>query len=51
MGLEKATEFWRENRNFEMILISQNGEIHLTEGLRERFSLNSAYDRKVYDIV
>lgn len=51
MGLEKATEFWRENRNFEMILITQNGEIHLTEGLRERFSLNSAYDRKVYHIV
>lgn len=50
MGLEKAAEFWRENRDFEMILISQDGEIYLTEGLRERFTPNSAYDKGVHVI-
>lgn len=50
MGLEKAIEYWRENRNFEMILISQDGEIHLTEGLAERFALNPAYGRGVHVI-
>lgn len=47
MGFEKAAEFWRESRDFEMILISQDGEIHLTEGLRECFTVNSAYGGKV----
>ena len=50
MGLENAAEFWRENRDFEMILILQNGEIYLTEGLKERFTANSAYDRGVHVI-
>ena len=50
MGLEKAAEFWSENRDFEMLLISQDGEIHLTEGLRERFTVNSAYGRGVHTI-
>ncbi len=47
MGLEKAAEFWRENHDFEMILISQDGEIHITEGLWDRFTPNSVYDRRV----
>lgn len=50
MGLEKAAEYWHENRDFEMILISQDGEIHLTEGLAERFAPNSAYGRGVHVI-
>lgn len=50
MGLEDAARFWRENRDFDMILILQNGEIYLTEGLKERFTPNSAYDREVHVI-
>ena len=50
MGLEKATEFWRKNHDFEMILISQDGEIFITEGLRDRFTPNSAYNRGVHII-
>ena len=50
MGLEDAARFWLEKRDFEMILILQNGEIYLTEGLKERFTPNSAYDREVHVI-
>lgn len=50
MGLENAAEYWRENCDFEMILISQDGEIHLTEGLRERFTTNLAYGKGVHVI-
>ena len=47
MGLENAAEFRRKNHDFEMILISQDGEIFITEGLRDRFTPNSAYDKWV----
>lgn len=50
MGLENASRYWREKRDFEMILIMQNGEIYLTESLKERFTPNSAYDRGVHVI-
>ena len=50
MGLEKAAEFRRKNHDFEMILISQDGEIFITEGLRDRFTPNSAYNRGVHII-
>lgn len=48
MGLDKAAAYWREHQDFEMILITEDGEIHLTEGIRERFTLESDYsDRKI----
>lgn len=50
MGLEKAAEFWRKNHDYEMLLISQDGEIFITEGLRDRFTPNSAYNRGVHII-
>ena len=43
MGREKAAAYWRENQGFEMILVTENGEIYLTEGIKERFTLESDY--------
>lgn len=48
MGLDKAAAYWREHQDFEMILVTQDGKIHLTEGIREQFILESDYkDRKI----
>lgn len=48
MGYDKAAEYWREHKDFEMILVTEDGEIHLTEGIKDKFELESAYsDRKV----
>ena len=43
MGLEQAKEYWRQRQDYEMILIMEDGNIYLTEGMRDRFSLNSNY--------
>lgn len=40
MGLDKATDYWRQKQNFEMILITGDGKIYLTEGVEDRFSLD-----------
>ena len=40
MGPERAATYWRENGGFEMLMITGQSEIILTEGLAGRFSLN-----------
>lgn len=39
MGLDDAVQFWRENGGFEMILVSEDGQVSVTEGLEESFTL------------
>lgn len=46
MGREKAADFYRENSGFDMILIDENGEIYITDGIRDNFTS----DRNVYII-
>lgn len=43
MGLEKATEYWKENGGFEMLLVTDENEIYLTEGIRDDFSLSKNF--------
>lgn len=37
-GYEDAVDFWRETGDFEMILVLEDGQIALTEGLEDQFS-------------
>ena len=39
MGLDKATDFWQENGGFDMLLVTDDGEIYLTEELEGSFTL------------
>lgn len=43
MGLEKATDFWRQYQDFDMILVTEEGEVYLTEGIKEQFALASGH--------
>nr|WP_325185119.1 FAD:protein FMN transferase [uncultured Oscillibacter sp.] len=38
MGLDKAVQYWREHRDFEMILLTEDRTIYVTEGLADAFS-------------
>lgn len=40
MGAEWAEAFWRENGGFDMLLVTGEGEIILTEGIGGRFTLS-----------
>ena len=40
MGAQSAEQYWRENGGFEMLLVTDSGEILITEGIAENFTLN-----------
>lgn len=44
MGLEKAEQYWIANGGFDMLLVTEDGEVYLTEGLEEQFFLAEAYE-------
>lgn len=51
MGLDKAIELWKRHNDFEMILVTENGEIYLTEGLEENFLLNPIYGNLRLEVI
>ncbi len=44
MGKEKATDYWRENNNFDMIFVTDKARIYITEGIEENFQNISGMD-------
>ena len=40
MGVERAVEYWRQNQDFDMILITESGDIYLTDGVSENFMVD-----------
>lgn len=43
MGLDEACEYWKNNGGFEMLLVTDENEIYLTEGIENDFSLNENF--------
>lgn len=47
MGTEKAEEYWREHGGFDMLLVTEENEIILTEGIADRFVLDDGRSETV----
>ena len=43
MGLDKSTDFWRKNSNFEAIFVGNDGSIYITDGIADKFESNTKY--------
>lgn len=51
MGIDKATELWKQHDDFEMILVSDDGEIYITEGIENNFILNEMYGNLKSEVI
>jgi len=51
MGLEGAEDYWRQYQDFDMILVMEDGNIYLTEGIKDRFSLQSEYGNMRINVI
>lgn len=55
MGAEKALEFWRSNegaaRYLDLILVTEEGHVYVTEGLEEGFEFKGEEKGYTYEIV
>ena len=40
MGADEAEAYWRENGGFDILLMTDENEVILTEGIAERFTLS-----------
>lgn len=47
MGADEAVNYWQQNQDFDMILITDDKEIYLTEGIKDKFNLSGNFNLKV----
>lgn len=49
MGLDQGIGYWQSHGDFDMLLMTQSGEIYLTEGMEGRFTLTDDFaDREIH---
>ena len=42
-GPQEAEEYWRAHQDFDMLMITEDGEIRLTEGIQDSFTLSGSF--------
>ena len=47
MGAEEAIAFWQEHSDFDMVLLTESGEVYVTDGVYEEFELKDEEYRVV----
>lgn len=51
LGEGSSIHLWREMGNFELVLVTEDGRVLITEGLEGSFDSSSAADSYVYEII
>lgn len=51
MGREKAEAYWRERRDFDFVLLTEDGSVVISEGLEDCFSLYGSWEGRNLEIV
>lgn len=51
MGADRAVEYWRQHQNFDMLLITEDGEIFLTDGIAETFTLDNYHSNMKVNVI
>jgi thiamine biosynthesis lipoprotein len=44
MGLEKSIELWKTHNDFDVIFVTENNEIYITDGIKDYFTSNYPYE-------
>lgn len=47
MGAERAAAYWRAHRDFEMVLVFEDGSLQISDGLASRFTPDAAFADRV----
>lgn len=51
MGREKAIELWREQGDFELLMMTTRGDVYITEGLEDSFEISADYSGANVNVV
>lgn len=51
MGLDRAEILWKELENIEMVLVTETGQIYITEGITDQFRLNELYKNLQVEVI
>lgn len=43
MGVERAVSYWESRQDFDMLLVTEDGEIYMTEEIKRKFDLRDKY--------
>ena len=50
-GLEGAEEYWKEHQDFEIIAVTEDGDIYVTEGIEDQFTLGDSFGNMELHII
>lgn len=51
MGPDRAIKYWRQHQNFDMIPITGDGKIYLTDGVVDTFTLDSYHSNMKVNVI
>ncbi|MDE7113448.1 MAG: FAD:protein FMN transferase [Acetatifactor sp.] len=47
MGKDAAVDYWQQHRDFEMLLVTEDAHLYMTEGLTECFACSEDWDAEI----